>query len=47
MLLFKDKEDLQNEIIDLTNGAYDALDGLELKEDALKSFAAKLVNRSR
>ena len=47
MLLFKDKEDLQNEIIDLTNGAYEALDGLELKEDALKSFAAKLVNRSR
>lgn len=47
MLLFKDKEDLQNKIIDLTNGAYEALDGLELKEDALKSFAAKLVNRSR
>lgn len=47
MLLFKDKEDLQNEIIDLTNSAYEALEGLELKEDALKAFVAKLVNRSR
>lgn len=47
MLLFKDKEDLENEIIDLTNDAYEALEGLELKENALKPFVAKLVNRSK
>lgn len=47
MLLFKDKEDLQNEIIDLTNAAYEALEGLELRQNALKPFVAKLVNRSK
>ena len=47
MLFFKGKEDLKNEIVDLTNSSYEALDGLELKDNLLKSFVAKLINRSR
>lgn len=47
MLFFKEKEELKNEIIDLTNSSYEALDGLDLKDNLLKSFVAKLINRSR
>mgnify|MGYP000844281726 FL=1 len=47
MLFFKEKEDLKNEIVDLTNSSYEALEGLELKDNLLKSFVAKLINRSR
>lgn len=47
MLFFKEKEDLKNEIVDLTNSSYKALEGLELKDNLLKSFVAKLINRSR
>lgn len=47
MLFFKGKEDLKNEIVDLTNSSYEALEGLELKDNLLKSFVAKLINRSR
>ena len=47
MLLFKEKEELKNEIIDLTNSSYEALEGLDLKDNLLKSFVAKLINRSR
>ena len=47
MLFFKDKEDLKNEIVTLTNSSYEALEGLELKDNLLKSFVAKLINRSR
>lgn len=47
MLFFKEKEELKNEIIDLTNSSYEALEGLDLKDNLLKSFVAKLINRSR
>ena len=47
MLFFKDKEDLKNEIVNLTNSSYEALEGLELKDNLLKNFVAKLINRSR
>lgn len=47
MLLFKEKEELKNEIVALTNSSYEALEGLELKDNLLKSFVAKLINRSR
>lgn len=47
MLFFKKKEELKNEIIDLTNSSYEALEGLDLKDNLLKSFVAKLINRSR
>lgn len=47
MLYFKSKEELKNEIIELTKISYDALEGLELKDNLLKSFVAKLINRSR
>ena len=47
MLFFKEKEELKNEIIDLTNSSYEALEGLVLKDNLLKSFVAKLINRSR
>ena len=47
MLFFKEKEELKNEIIDLTNSSYEALEGLNLKDNLLKSFVAKLINRSR
>ncbi|MEQ3347305.1 polyprenyl synthetase family protein [Peptoniphilus senegalensis] len=47
MLFFKEKEELKNEIIELTNSSYEALEGLELKDNSLKSFVAKLINRSR
>lgn len=47
MLLFKEKEELKNEIVALTNSSYEALEGLELRDNLLKSFVAKLINRSR
>lgn len=47
MLFFKEKEKLKNEIIDLTNSSYEALEGLDLKDNLLKSFVAKLINRSK
>ena len=47
MLFFKEKEELKNEIIDLTNSSFEALEGLDLKDNLLKSFVAKLINRSR
>ena len=47
MLFFKEKEELKNEIIDLTNSSYEALEGLDLKDNLLKSFVAKLINRSK
>ena len=47
MLFFKEKEELKNEIVDLTNSSYEALEGLDLKDNLLKSFVAKLINRSR
>lgn len=47
MLLFKEKEELKNEIIELTNSSYEALEGLDLKDNLLKSFVAKLINRRR
>lgn len=47
MLFFKEKEELKNEIIDLTNSSYEALEGLDIKDNLLKSFVAKLINRSR
>lgn len=47
MLFFKEKEELKNEIIDLTNSSYEAIEGLDLKDNLLKSFVAKLINRSR
>ena len=47
MLFFKEKEELKNEIIDFTNSSYEALEGLDLKDNLLKSFVAKLINRSR
>lgn len=47
MLFFKEKEELKNEIIDLTNSSYEALEGLNLKDNLLKSFVAKLINRSK
>lgn len=47
MLFFKEKEELKNEIINLTNSSYEALEGLDLKDNLLKSFVAKLINRSR
>ncbi|OLR65647.1 polyprenyl synthetase family protein [Peptoniphilus porci] len=47
MLYFKSKEELKSEIIELTKISYDALEDLELKDNLLKSFVAKLINRSR
>lgn len=47
MLFFKEKEELKNKIIDLTNSSYEALEGLDLKDNLLKSFVAKLINRSK
>jgi len=46
MLMFKNKDELREEIIELTNSGYETIDSLLLKENLLKNFAAKLINRS-
>ena len=46
MLMFKNKDELREEIIELTNSGYETIDSLLLKENLLKNFVAKLINRS-
>lgn len=47
MLYFKTRDELRDEIINLTNSSYGALEGLELRDNSLKDFVANLINRSR
>ena len=44
--MFKNKDELREEIIELTNSGYETIDSLLLKENLLKNFVAKLINRS-
>ncbi|MBU5669179.1 polyprenyl synthetase family protein [Peptoniphilus sp. MSJ-1] len=46
MLLFKSKNDVKDEIINLTNSGFEVIEDLELKVNLLKKFAIKLVDRS-
>lgn len=46
MLLFKEKDEIKNFILKLTDEGFKCIDNLEFNEGILKDFVYKLVNRS-
>jgi len=46
MLLFKDRDEIKDEVYNLTNSAFEAIDDMEFKVNLLKKFSLKLINRS-
>lgn len=46
MLLFKEKDEIKNFILKLTDESFKCIDNLEFNEGILKDFVYKLVNRS-